>query len=917
MQFRILGPLEVVDNGRALPLGSPRQRALLAYLLLHRNEVVARDRLVEALWGEERPARAENVVQVYVSRLRAVLSGRIDSAGGGYGLRVERDELDADEFERLVEEGTAELRAGQPERAEQTLHGALAIWRGDALADFTYEPFAQAEVTRLEEQRLRAVEARIDAELALARHAELVHELRHLAEQHPHRERIVGQLMLALYRSGRQTEALDVFASARRALVGELGLEPGPALRERHAAILRQDPELDVEPPELRARRRLPAPATPLVGRRDEIDRVVALLRGDARLVTLTGTGGIGKTRVALQAAWELAAWFTDGVVFAGLAALRDPALVAAELAGSLDVDTGAGSPQEALAEHLRARSLLLVVDNFEQVDEAAHVLSSLLSAAPEVKVLVTSRHPLRLYGEHEHRVPPLALEDEAVPLFLQRAEAAGGRAAASDAVREICRRLDRLPLAIELAAGRARDLAPADLLAALARPLELAAAGPRDVAERQRTMHAAIEWSWELLADGDRRLFEDLAIFAGGWDTEAADAVSAASAEDLDRLAVRNLITAAGDRFDMLATVREFAAERLEQSGRAAALRARHARYYAELAATGDEALAGGSDAARWLDRLEVEHDNLRAALDVAAESDPELELRLVTALGRFWEWRGHVREGLDRLECALARPAAAGPPTLRVRALMRAGVFLHMRGDFVPSRRRLEEGLALARELGDEAAVANALRNLGTLAKDEGDLERATALHSEALELSRAVGDPAGISSSLINLADAALAAGDFGHAAALARESVDLARELGHAVRETMSLLNLGLALLGSDDTAGAAATFGLALELCEQLTYREGAAVCFVGLAALTAADDPRSAARMLGAADGQLESAGAVLESGEREVAAQALGAASRALDGTEIRRARSEGAALSLGDAIGEARACAEALRVP
>jgi predicted ATPase/DNA-binding SARP family transcriptional activator len=910
LEFRILGPIEVREGGGVRALGGPKQRALLAALLLRRGEVVPTERLIEDVWAGQRGRPAARSVQVYVSELRKALGDprRIRSEGGGYRLDLAPGELDAERFERLLEEARRLLVSGDPRAALGRLDEALDLWRGPPLADLGYETFAQVEISRLEELRLAALEDRIEAQLALGRHRDVLADVEALVAEHPLRERSRRQLMLALYRCGRQAEALAAYRSARGALIEELGIEPGRELKELEAAILRQEASLDVEPAEVRARRRLPAPATSLVGRRREVEDVVALLGGDSRLVTLTGPGGTGKTRVAIQAAHELTKRFVDGVVFVGVAALRDPDLVPDEIARGLGVEVGARSALEAVAESLRDRQALLIVDNFEQVDEAAPVLAKLLAAAERVKLLVTSRHRLRLYGEHDYAVPPLHLDDEAVPLFVDRARAAGVELEPDESVRELCEALDCLPLAIELAAGRVRELTPRRMLETLPRRLELAATGPRDVPERQRTLTAAISWSYELLGDRERRLFEDLAVFSGGWDGDSARAVCDAGSHDLGALVSRSLVALQDGRYAMLETIREFAAVRLSETPRADVVARRHAAHFLALAEEADGALEVGDDTVHWLDRLEIEHDNLRAALDRAADAgEGELGLRLAVTLGRFWEWRSHLYEGLERFERALEHSDSA-PGPLRARALMRAGVFAHFRGEFVRARERLEEALALARSIGDETVEANTLRNLGALAKDVGEHERAQIMHEEARAISARSGDRLGVSSSLINLSDVALSQRDYARAETLAHEAVLLTRELGHDVRELAALLNLGLASLHRNRDEQARATFRDAVRLSHTLRYPECLVVCLEGLAAL---DDRHGnsvrAARLMGAADALLETTGYVLESGERELHERTLGMVRASLDGEGFEKAWQEGRALSLEAAAAEA----------
>ena len=575
MEFRVLGPLEV----EGVPsLGAPKQRALLALLLLARGEVVSEGRLVDGLWGEEPPETARHALQVYVSGLRKAIAptgAEIRRQGGGYALVLRAAGLDAARFEELARDGAKALADGDAASARAQLREALGLWRGRLLADLEDE-LATTHGAALEELRLRAAEDLAEAELALGLHDELVPRLEAAVREQPFRERPLRLLMLALYRAGRQTEALETYRSARERLRGELGLDPGRELRELEAAILRQDPSLDLA----RADVRLPAPVTSLVGREAETAAVLELLTG-ARLVTLTGPGGIGKTRLAIAIGARAAAAYDDGARFVSLADVADPALVADAIARELDVEEGAAG----LASHLRTRELLLVVDNLEHVADASPLLSELLVTSPHLAVLATSRVPLGLYGEHEYAVPPLPPAD-AVELFSHRARAVGPPPRESEraAVAEICERLDRLPLAIELAAARTRELSPTEMLPLLDRRRELAARGPRDVSPRQYALRTAIEWSHALLDGSAADAFAALAVFAGGWTRESAAAIGV-DGDALDELVRQSLVHRERSRYAMLETIREYALELLDRDPRADELRRRHAGRMLEVA--------------------------------------------------------------------------------------------------------------------------------------------------------------------------------------------------------------------------------------------------------------------------------------------------------------------------------------------
>src|SRR5712691_7174767 len=465
-QFSLLGPLSLSRDGEPTAIGGQKPRALLAALLLEPNRVVSRDRLIDALWGELPPDTARNTIQVYVSQLRKLLpDGALETAPPGYRLVVDPETVDVFQFVRLGDEGRSRLAAGDAAGAAETLRAALGLWRGAPLADLAEEPFAQAEIARLEELRLATLEDRIDADLALGRHGQLVPELERLVVEHPLRERLRAQLMLALYRSGRQADALAVYQRARRTLVDELGIEPTESLRQLERAILAHDPALNVPQAGPMSPRRAPTPPTPLLGRERELAGLADVVRrDDTRLVTLTGTGGIGKTRLALELVRRLAPEFRHGSAVASIATLREPTLVAGAILEALGIPEVGSNAEEEVLRALADSELLLLIDNFEQVLPAARSIARLLDGTPGLKVIVTSRAPLRVAAEREVPVPPLA-DDEAAELFIARAQAADPNFALSErnagAVAEICARLEGLPLAIELAAARTKLLPP------------------------------------------------------------------------------------------------------------------------------------------------------------------------------------------------------------------------------------------------------------------------------------------------------------------------------------------------------------------------------------------------------------------------------------------------------------------------
>ena len=709
----------------------------------------------------------------------------------------------------------------------------------------------------------------------------------------------------------------------------ELGIEPAPALQELERAILRQDPSLEPPPAPSALISNLPVPATPLIGRGLEVAAVSALLRrDDVRLLTLTGAGGTGKTRLGLAAAEEVSADFEDGVRLVTLAPVLDPQLVASTVAGALGVvESGNATLVDDLRTHLAATRTLLVLDNFEHVAEAAPLVSELLAAAPGLKALVTSRSLLRLSGEHAYPVPPLALperaewddvaslaQNEAVALFLARA-----RATRPDfrlegheyAVAEICIALDGLPLALELAAARTSVLSPDALRSRLQDRLRLLVGGPRDLPRRQQTLRAAIDWSHDLLDEVDRALFARLAVFAGGCAIEAAEEVCEAGLETIaslvDKSLVRERDSADGVRLTMLATVREYAWEQLDARGELERTRRRHAEHLLVLAEQAEPELKGDK-AAPWLARLDEEHDNLRAALAWAGSAgEVELELRLASALEYFLRLRGHLSEGRRWLDAALSRGGEA-PRAVRAKALNAASILVDRQGDTGEARALLEEAVAIYRDLGDERSAARMLSNLGGVAVAEGDLAQAKALFEETLPLFRRTDDHRALMVTLSNLAAIAGLGGDHGRARALGQEALAIARSEGDQDQTSISLHNLGRAALKEGLLDDARVRLRESLELGGELGYKEVIAYCLEGIGELGAVTGhERSAARLLGAGVAMLEHLGIPIGPEEREGYERAVARLRIGLGEASFARLEAEGRELQLEQAVTEA----------
>jgi predicted ATPase/DNA-binding XRE family transcriptional regulator len=655
-------------------------------------------------------------------------------------------------------------------------------------------------------------------------------------------------------------EALELSADARAALIAAVH----PELATSAAALS--------DPPRLAD---FPIPPTSLVGREHELAVACALLRrpegtARARLVTLTGPGGVGKTRLALAIAAELATDFDDGVIWVDLGPIRDPGLVPAAVARALGVrETGDKPLAEMLVTAVARRHLLLVLDNLEHLLPAAPLVAELLAAGPRLAVLTTSRARLRLRGERELPVPPLALPAAekadiplrgvagvaAVQLFVERAgEVQPGFTLTdenADAIIDICRRLDGLPLAIELAAARIKVLPPPELRHRLRQRLPLLSAGARDLPLRQQTMRGAIAWSHDLLTEEEQALFRRLAVFAGGCTLAAAEWVfalgSSASDQDpvaesdvvdlvaslIDQSLLRTTVTATGEsRYAMLETVRDYGLERLGESAESEAVRRAHASYFLALAEEAEPELTGPAQGS-WLEQLAIEHDNLRTALAWALDgADTRTAMRLVGALWRFWWLRGYLSEGRAYAEAAAIQDG--GTATERAKALYAAGSLAQEQGDYGPAAPLLEAGMAAAREAGDHAIAALCLNELGFIARDQGDYRRAVALHEEALALHRAAGDRRGEAVSLGNLGEIAIDRGDYERGEELMAEVASVFRELGDQQALATALSNRCDAATRRGDHERARPFCEEALTVYRALEDRQRAAIVLMSL-----------------------------------------------------------------------------------
>lgn len=1089
MDFRLLGSLAADEEGLDRAPARPKQRALLAALLLRAGEVVSGDDLLDAIWGERPPPSAASALQGHVSALRKLLGAeRIETQPPGYRLRLQAgDTLDLEQLEQL-----ASFARGQaPAARAETLTQALALFRGEPLADFRYSEFARSEGLRLGELRLDLEQERLETELELRRHLQALPALERLVAEHPLRERLRAALALALYRAGRQAQALHALQEGRRLLAAELGLEPAPLLQELERQILNHDPRLeapdlfapaasrakpggivtflavaaedrrgdvrelveraatphggveaasdrraslrafarardavaaavdlqqsvtgaarlrvgvhsaealptedgyagfgvggassvcraahggqillsrsardllresplnemsirdlgehrltdltpaqrlfqlvvpslaqDFPPPRTleQARTNLPSQPTSFVGRRRELDEIAALVKSsEARVLTLTGAAGTGKTRLALQAAAELIDDFDDGVFLVELAPLSRPELVLPAVARVLGIGDGDGEALVTLLErHLLERRLLLVLDNFEHLLGAAEAVTTIVSTVPGVRVFATSRAPLRVPGEQLYPVSPLALPTtrddaasiaglDAVTLFTARARAVRPDFELTEenapTVAELCRALDGLPLAIELAATRVGVLPPRALLERLDARLKLLTARPGRMAERHRTLRAAIDWSHDLLRPEEQRLYARLSVFAGGCTLAAAEQVCGVGLDVVDgltSLVELNLVASGGTdvepRFAMLETIREHAAGRLAASGEADELRRRHAESYLALAEAAEPHLR--ERPGEWLERLEQDHENLRTALDwLESTGNGDGALRLAGGLWRYWYLSGRLAEGLRYLDAVLA---ADGRPTpARAKALIGAAVMAVNTSAPATAREHAEAAIALTSHLGD--AWGNAYATLMLAAAQEDDLRRSEELNEQSARAFRELGDEHSALLAARNLARTYERLGNVGRAQALHEENLRRARKTGNDRIEASTLGALAMLALAEGRVEDAETMLRQSLRIHHALGDVLDTAVDLCRAAYVLAFEGETEQAALLLAGFEALGERVANRRETVAQLNEQTLAAVRARLDNDQLEQTRREGRRLRLDDAV-------------
>ncbi len=875
MQIGILGPLEVRRDGHLVAPFGRRVAALLARLALDCGRLVSAPALMDAVWEEALPADPAHALQTLVSRLRRGLGGAalVVQEAGGYRLALPPESVDAAGFERLAAAGATALREGDPGRASQLLNRALELWRGPALAGLAGEHrFATAAADRLEDLRLAARAGQIGAEVQLGRGAPLVAELETLLAEHPLDERLAAYHVAALAADARPADALAAYERMRRRLDEELGAIPSPELQAAHAAVLRAEAPSAPAP----ARTNLPHARSSFVGRGQLVEQLGTLL-DDHRLVTLVGTGGAGKTRLAVEAGRGRLAGTRDGVWLAELAAVSEGGHVAGAVLDALGLrevsvlDAAAPRPvrpprnaSAVLLDALSGSEVLLVLDNCEHVvDAAAELADGLLAGCPGLRILATSREPLKIAGERLLAVAPLDVPDElataaqalaqpSVELLADRGAAAAPGFAVDasnvDAVVEICRRLDGLPLAIELAAARLRSLSAAQIAARLDDRFRLLTDGSRTALPRQRTLRAVIDWSWDLLSEPERRLAARLAVFGAGVTPESAGAVCAgagiAPGEVLDLLAAlvdRSLLQvadAAAPRYRMLETLREYGLERLAADGELEAARTAHAHHFAALVDEAEPHLRC-AEQLEWYRRLSTERENLLAALRHLCDvGDARRALRMAVSLAWFWLLSGSRAEAseamalvaavpgdadpIDRvIVTALSRPPGLTAPQLRSAAL---GLLEGLERADLTSRPLVTAALPIIALVGGQPERAEQLFDAASrnddpwiragaqmaraqIAENDGDVDATRAHLAAALEGYRTVGDRWALALTLTSWGALRTLDGALDEAGAALEEALALLAELEAGFDQLVILLRLADVRMRQGDLAAA--------------------------------------------------------------------------------------------------------------
>ncbi len=944
LEVRCLGPLTVRVDGVSAPTGGPKQRVVLSMLLLRANASVSIDELTEAVWAGATPKNPRAVLQVYIANLRRLLSGnrsgsaseRIETTPGGYRIIVRTDEFDYLLFGRQIGEATATLTIGDLPEAARRLRSALDLWRGVAFADLSAIAAATPELAALTERRLTAIEDLLELRLAMEPGHAVVPEAARLVEEHPFSERLRVVLVTALYRAQRQGDALAACRRTRRFLADELGVEPGPAFQEAERAILHQDPDFGRTRPDRAPATASSLPAAPssFVGRAEDLAELTALLTGGrVRSITLTGTGGVGKTRLALAAAAAVEPSFPNGAAWVPLDTVTAAGRVTGAIAEALGVRAAPQRDLEDLVrEYLRPRRMLLVLDNFEHVADAWQVVVDLLQTAARLTVLVTSRTPMQIAGEQRFEVLPLDLPDRDAPLataldcasvqlFLARARLADRRFHIDEescgAVIDVCRRLDGLPLAIELAAALVSVLEPGGLSWALRDVLGTLVGGPRDAAPRHRSLRDTIEWSYHLLTPPEQVVFDSMAAFAAAPDIDAVRAVSDGSPDVPDAMATlvrHGLVQASardlGGRFSMLQTVKAFATEALVKGGGERATRRRHAEHYLRLAQDLRARLHDAGQVAAFR-RLHLERAELDAALDWAAghDGDLELALRLVGARWEYWAITGDVAVPRRWAEDTLNR-LWTGDPGIRAEAASAAGTLCWLLGDLDSAVRYHGEALELFRDSGNPSGVAWSTMCLAVQEANAGRFDAAEVTARAALELARTAGAPHVLAGCHVTLGVLAIYRGDDRAAQAHQLDALAISEDSGDHRAAAMALINLSDIAEGRGEWLQAAGFVRRALRNSRRVGDQVQALFGIEAMGELRLRlGAPVAAARLLGAAHRHRTSMAQPLDAHERAALDDILDEIRSAAGLVAFAVAWADGLELTLDAAIDEAMA--------
>jgi predicted ATPase/DNA-binding SARP family transcriptional activator len=982
LRIYLLGNFRVERDGTLIPAADWARRktsSLLKLLAIQPGHRLHREQVMELLWPDLDPTAARDNFYRNLSFLRHTLEPNLKRPADSHCLSLEAEVLklgppdevwiDVDAFEGLI------AQARTSSEPLPLLEEAISLYGGELLPEDAYEEWAIAPRDLLSQAAIKALLQIAEAHREEGAYEPAIAALQRILSLERTDEQAHRELMRLYALDGRRHDALRQYEQCSKVLQSELNIEPEPETTELYKSIARGDiARGEVAPPrpsrileEIEPLNNLPAAGAPLIGREREVEEACRHLRHhDVRLLTMTGTGGIGKTRLAIEVAHTLLPVFRFGALFVPLDTIQDHTLVLPAIAQALGLKESGDHPLlESLKASLRGRDLLMVLDNFEQVMEAGPALAQILAACPGLKLLVTSREILHLTLEHDFPVQPLSLPDPSlysdrapthltpwqdligyasIRLFLSRAAAVKPEFALTldniAAVAGICRRLDGLPLAIELAAARVRHLAPQSILARLSNRLGLLTGGARDLPDRQQTLYNTIAWSYDLLSPRERSIFARLSVFAGGCTEEAASAICyepgdkgiVNALDDLSLLLDKSLLRtepsggqelavgasatgAPGEaidgylepRFRMLETIREYARERLAESGESDSVQERHARYYLSIAEAG-EAVWFTAKQYYWLERFDAEQYNFQTALAWAVGNNADIALRLCAALWRYWLAHGYLTEGRRWLGEAIAAMPVQRNGVLaldrqaRTKALFGAGVLATFQSEYAHSNELLAQSLGVARSIGDDTQTAYSLIALGINAYYQGEYDRSVVQFEEALPIFRRLGNGRGTVLTLNSLSNSLLCLGDSARAAALAEESLDMARDAGDSLSMAACLTNLGRAVMEQGEIDKATTLFEESLAMRVKLKDKGGMAhtLNFLGDVALARGD-------MAEASSLYARSLALRHELGDREGLAtpvEGLAAVAWRLSNVE-RAARLYGAAEALREAIG------------